>query len=461
MTQSELPFFSLHELAPLLKRGEISPVELTKALLERIEALNGSLVAYITIVADEALAAAKSAEEAIRSGAYRGPLHGIPIALKEVFETKGIRTTAGAKILENHIPETNSTVAEQLSDAGAILLGKTNMHEFAAGFTGINEHFGTSRNPWDLERIAGGSSSGSGTAVAASLAIAAMGSDTGGSIRVPSSFCGLVGLKPTTGRVSSFGVIPLSWTFDHAGPMTKKVEDAALMLNILAGSDPLDPTTWNTPPPLDDYTTALTKEIRGLKVGVPTDYFFEEIDPEIDEAVRKAIRLLESFGAIVEEVPFPQARAAREIFMTIVTAEAYAYHRENLEKHPDKFGERVRRFVEGGREISSAQYIQALQTMKKLRREMGLLFEKADLIVTPATPVPASKIGEPRGSIGHCTLPVNPLGLCAIALPCGFTSEGLPIGLQILGKPFDEATILCVAHHYEQATEWHKRRAPV
>ena len=464
MSQGERPLYHLtvREAGDLIRRRQLSPVELTRAFLERIQAVDGRLKTYVTLLAESAMAEAQAAEGEIARGGYRGPLHGIPVALKDLYDTKGVRTTAQSKVLEHRVPAEDATTTARLRGAGAVLLGKLALHEFALGGpqTSIFEQ---ARNPWDLERVTGGSSSGSGAAVAAGLCMASLGSDTGGSIRAPASLCGIVGLKPTYGLVSRYGVVPLSWSLDHCGPMTWTVEDAALVLQTIAGPDPKDPTT--SAAPLPDYTQALREDVRGLRIGVPRHYFLEPrngVEPETAAAVEQALKDLEGLGARVEEVTVPSLEYAWVANSVILLAEAAAYHRRNLQARPREFGDIVRvRFFMGAL-LSGVDYVQAQRARSRVRRELAEVLRRVDVLAAPTQPKPAARFqGFDPFAIGltpSFTSPFNLAGVPAISVPCGFSGEGLPIGLQIAVRPFDEPTVLRVAHTYERHAGWYRRR---
>ena len=458
---------SIREAADLIRTRELSPVELTVAYLDRIEALDGQARAYITVLANDALDAASQAE--FELGQYRGPLHGIPIAVKDLMYTKGVRTTAGSKIFADFKPDFDATVVERLRDAGAIILGKTNLHEFAFGTTGVNQTYGTPANPWGSDRVPGGSSSGSGVAVAGGLATGALGSDTGGSTRIPASLCGIVGLKPTYGRVSRYGVFPLAWSLDHVGPMTRTVEDAALMLNALTAHDPLDPASSSEPVP--DYTQALREDIKGLRVGLPRAFFFDRIDPEVSTAVGQALALMELNGAVVREVAYPMVEHIGDMFRAILGSEAATYHLPYLRTHWDDYSEQVRTRLLPTAVTPATVYLQNQRAKGVMREKVAELFRDIDVLVLPTTPVAAPLLDQPMlewpdgneevvSALGRLTRAFNLTGYPAISVPCGFTSDGLPIGLQMVARPWDEATLLRAAYTYEQATSWHKRRPP-
>lgn len=465
MSDPKLSFDTIAGLAARIRKKEISPVEVTEAVLDRIAAVDGRVKAFVTVTRDEARNAAKAAEHAILSGNYLGALHGIPIGVKDLFYTRGVRTTAGSKILANFVPDHDAAVVERLKRAGAVIVGKTNTHEFA-----YNVFTPPTRNPWDLERIPGGSSGGSGAAVAASLCVAATGTDTGGSIRIPAALCGVVGIKPTYGRVSKRGVIPLSWTCDHAGPLAKSVEDAALMLGAMAGYDPQDPSTADVPVPT--YVRALTGEIKGLKVGLPREYFFDGIDTEVEDAVKKAIKVLEGLGASVEEISLPQIKHIAAVHVAIVLTEAATYHERWLRTRADDYAPDVRFGLEWGKLFMGMDYVQAQRVRELIRQDFGKALRRVDLIAAPTVPAVAPKVGETSVKIRdrsegilpamiRLNRPSNHTGLPAISVPCGFTANGLPVGLQLIGRAFDEATVLRAAHAYEVNTPWRQKIAPV
>ncbi|MCH6582372.1 MAG: Asp-tRNA(Asn)/Glu-tRNA(Gln) amidotransferase subunit GatA [Proteobacteria bacterium] len=462
MTASDLAFATIAEVAPRIEAGEISPVELTELALDRITQRNTQLNAYITVMADTARQASERAAAAIKAGQYLGPLHGIPVAVKDLFATSGVRTTFGSPLFADWVPNYDAAVVERLNAAGAIVLGKTNLHELAYGTTSSNAHYGAVRNPWHLECHPGGSSGGSGAAVADGLAMAALGSDTGASIRQPAACCGLVGLKPTFGRVSKFGALSLSWSMDHVGPMTRSVEDAALMLQVLAGHDARDPTCMRRSIP--DYRESLTKTIRGCKLGVARQFFFEDCDPEVEAAVENAVHVLRDLGAIIVDVELPDMWVCHRMGSLIIAVEGAAYHADALRTRPEKFSDEMRTSFGLGNFYTGVQYVQAQRLRRHLTVETQKRFESFDALITPTSPVPTTRIADdPPGHAllrSRNTLPFNFTSLPAISVPCGFTSAGLPVGLQIAGKAFDEAGMLQIAYAYEQATSWHQKHPP-
>ena len=454
----------IHQLAPLLQKKEISPVELFNEAIERIHQLQPKLNSFITVTEEEGRKAATEAESEIRKGQYRGPLHGIPISIKDLFATRGVRTTAGSKVLAQWVPDYDATAVARLHQAGMVLVGKTHMHEFAYGVTSDNPHYGPALNPWDPTRVPGGSSGGSAAAVASSQCTASLGSDSGGSIRTPAAVCGVVGLKPTYGRVSRYGAIPLAWSLDHVGPLTKSVEDAAIMLAAIAGPDPKDPSASSRP--LADYRQEMRGSIRGLRLGVPRQYFFEHVDPEIQKLVSAAIHQLESMGATLVEVDIPDLENCSAMEAHITLAEATSYHEPYLKRQADDYGPGVRTNLEAGRYLLATDYVKSQRARTLLQRNFNQAFKHADVIVSPTLPALPPLVGEVWVQSGNLrehvidaflrfNIPFDLTGFPAISIPCGLGSTGLPIGLQIAGKAFDETTVLRVANAYEQSTEWH------
>ena len=447
-----LSFLSLTNQRDLIKSREINASELADACYRQIERLNPTLNAFITVIPPEQL----SAQEETQSGL----LQEIPIAVKDLYNTKGIRTTAGTRFFADHIPQEDAYVVQKIKKAGAQIIGKTNTHEIALGVTNNNPHYGACRNPWDITRTPGGSSGGSAVAVATGMAMAALGTDTGGSIRIPASLCGVVGLKPTFGRVSLRGILPLSWNLDHAGPITRKVEDAALMLQVMGGYDELDPASMKTLP--GDYYSHLRDGIKDRKFALATGSFIEESDPEVLEAVRKTAQVLEEQGAVITEtnVDFLKEAAVANALMT--QADGAAFHRERLKEHPDWFGADVRQRLEIGAAFTSSEYILARRTQAEVKRQLELLFEEYDGLLLPTTPITAPVLEgenalERARQLTRFTAPFNLTGLPALTIPCGFTSEGLPIGLQIVSRAWNEAGVLRTGYAFQQATEWHTR----
>jgi aspartyl-tRNA(Asn)/glutamyl-tRNA(Gln) amidotransferase subunit A len=459
---------SLSELARLVATKAVSPVEVVRAYLERIERFDRTLRAFITVTADAALDAATLAESRLVAGDEIGALHGVPVGLKDLFDTAEVRTTGGSRLLADRVPADDATVVKRLKSAGAIVIGKLNMHEFAYGPEGLNAHHGDARNPWggDEHRIAGGSSSGSGVAVAADLCPGATGSDTGGSIRIPASLCGITGLKPTYGRVSRAGVLPLAWTMDHVGPMARTALDCALMLGAVAGYDPADATTSVLPVP--DYAAALTGNVKGLRVGVLRS-FVDGAAPAVSDALAQVLRTFESLGAKVDDVALEHLVHVAPGSFAIVASEALAYHTTWLKARAAEYQPDVRERLMAGAFVTGADYVRAQQARALVRDEIDGVLARRDVLLAPATPITAPRVGERqimirgesvdvRSALIRFTRPFNFSGHPACSVPCGFSGEGLPVGMQIIGRPFDEATVLRVADAYQRATDWHTRR---
>jgi len=421
----------------------------------------------VLLTEEAAMADAKAAEAEIVRGNYKGPLHGIPIGQKDLVETKGVRSTAGSKVLADHVPSADATVAARWREAGTIMLGKLNTHEFAYGPTNDSSMFGPARNPWDTNCFSGGSSGGSGAAVALGMAAGATGTDTGGSIRIPSACCGDSGLKPTYGRAPRTGIFPLCWTMDHPGPIARSVEDCALLMQPLAGPDAKDAAAADRPVP--DYVAALKAGVKGVRIGVPTNYFYLGATEEVDDAVRTAVKVLEDLGAIVEEVDIPDIEHAATAALLMYLVEASAYHEDWLNEKSALFTDQVRTFLELGNYVLAKDYVQALRYRTYLGEKIADVFEKVDVLATPTLPIPAHPIGQETttirnhevsvfASLIHNTEPFNLTGLPALVMPCGFSSKGLPISLQIVGRPFSEDRILPIGHAYQGATDWHTKR---
>ena len=470
--ESVLAFATIEELAALLAKRKVSPVELTEQFLRRIERYNPQLNAYLTVTTEHALAAARRAEKELArrrgSGSRRRPLLGIPITLKDNIWTRGIRTTAGSKVLRDFIPAEDATVARKLARAGAILLGKTNLHEFAYGTTTNNAHYGPAHNPWALDRIPGGSSGGSAAAIAAGLCAASVGTDTGGSIRIPAAMCGIVGLKPTFGRVSVFGTVPLAPTFDHIGPLARSVADAATLLGLLAGRDPLDPTS--SAQRVEDFRAALRKPLRKFRLGRPREYFWDKLDGEVRRAAEAAVRDMEKHGATVREISLPHLNESPEAAANISLAETRHCHEAAgyFPAHADEYSEEVRKRIDEGGNVLAVKYLAGLDVQKRVRAEFDDAFQEVDAIVAPTIPVPAPPIGAEqvdidgerigvRAALVGMNRPANFTGHPAISVPCGFTRDGLPVGLQLIGRRFDESTLLRIAFAYERAHDWRAR----
>ena len=449
------------ELAEQLRMQQLSPVELARDCLGRIERLNPELNAFITVTAKSALSQARAAEAEIAKGRWRGPLHGIPLGLKDLIDTAGVRTTAASALFENRIPTQDAEVVRRLQEAGAVILGKQNLHEFAYGGSSMVSHYGAVRNPWNPEHIAGGSSGGSAAAVAAGLCCGAIGTDTAGSIRDPAALCGAVGLKPTYGRVSVRGVIPLSPSLDHVGPITRTVADAAVMLQAIAGFDANDPASVHVA--AGDYVAGLGQNPESMRLGIPRAFFCADLDPEVAAALDRALALLAGMTAEIREIEL-----AVPTDRTLQSAESYAYHAEFVARHLDLYQPETLRRIQAGASIDAAAVDRCRRELQQARREIDRVFEHVDLLVTPTTPIPAPTLAEleqdpeqlrPRElQLLRNTRPFNVWGLPAISIPCGFTSRGLPIGMQIAGPHWQEARVLQLAHAYEQATPWHERQ---
>jgi aspartyl-tRNA(Asn)/glutamyl-tRNA(Gln) amidotransferase subunit A len=477
---------TIHDLHDMLKKGETTSLAITESVLSRIAVVEEQVKAYISVTGDVARAQAQEADTRIKAGEFASPLLGIPVAIKDNMCTEGITTTCASKILANFVPPYNATVVARLKQAGAVLCGKPNMDEFAMGSSTENSGYFITRNPWDLSRIPGGSSGGSAAAVAADECIGSLGSDTGGSIRQPAACCGVVGLKPTYGRVSRFGLVAFASSLDQIGPITKDVTDAAILMNAIGGHDARDSTSADLPMP--DFTKALKKDMKGLTVGLPREYFIEGMDPEVDRAVREAVKTLEGIGAKVAEVSLPHTKYAVATYYILATSEAssnlarydgvkYGYRASNprdlldmyMRSRDEGFGPEVKRRIMLGTYALSAGYYEAYykkgqQARTLIKRDFDEAFKKVDVIATPTAPTAAFKIGEKSADPLQMylsdifTISVNLAGIPGISIPCGFTSSNLPIGLQLLGKHFDEESVLHAAFAYEQATEWHKRK---
>ena len=479
MTDHDLTGLTLADAAARIRGKELSPVELTELMLARIERLNPELVAYVTVAREEALADAREAEAEIRDGKHRGPLHGIPLSIKDNIATRGIRTTAGSKVLEHCVPDYDATVVARLREAGAVILGKTNMHEWANGGTTINPFYGTTRNPWDTERIAGGSSGGSAAGLAASLCLGSIGTDNGGSVRNPASLCGIVGLKPTYGRVSRFGHVPGDGGFstNHVGVFSKTVRDCALILQAIAGKDPKDPNSADEPVP--DYEGGIEGGIEGLRVGIVKDYFDRYMTRSVREAFVAARRQLEGLGARLMEVEVPHIDTTRFVWPCITRPENVVENLPYLVARPRDYSPRLLLQNVGAMLIPAEAYVTAQRIRRMLCREFDEVFEQVDLIAAPTAAVPAPTIEESKRAVMEVdgqeirlegtgvnfrslfTTPFNLTGLPALSVNCGFTAGGLPIGLQIVGPRFREERVLRAAHAYEQAAGWYRRTPPV
>jgi aspartyl-tRNA(Asn)/glutamyl-tRNA(Gln) amidotransferase subunit A len=455
-TMKEMDDFKIFELSQRLRRREISSIEITRQCLTRIERRDSALNAFITVMGESALEEARAADVALARGEWRGPLHGIPVALKDLIDTAGVRTTAASALYKERVSGADSEVVRRLRTAGTIILGKNNLHEFAYGGSSLVSHFGEVRNPRDETRIAGGSSGGSAAAVVAGMALAAIGTDTAGSIREPAALCGCVGLKPTYGRVSARGVIPLSASLDHVGPLTASVEDAAIVLQAIAGYDPADITSVNVP--VADYVSGLKESVKSVRAGVPREYFFDDLDKEVAVAVEEALRVIRGLVSEIKDV-----RLDVPTDRTLQAAESWAVHKENVERSPELYQAETLRRLRTGEKISAAEYMQRRRELEEARRAITAVFSDVDVLITPTMPMPAPASAELKANpeqlrpaelrLLRNTRPFNVWGLPAISVPCGFTKGGLPIGLQIAGPHWREDLVLRVARAYEQETE--------
>jgi aspartyl-tRNA(Asn)/glutamyl-tRNA(Gln) amidotransferase subunit A len=470
MSASELLKLSISELSVQIKARKVSPVELTEAALTQADRLQPTLCSFITILHDQAMRQAKEQEAALARGEYRGPLQGIPIGIKDNLATAGIRSTVGSKVLADYIPAEDAHVVRLCQAAGAIMLGKENLEEFAAGATSNNPHYGAVHNPWALEHIPGGSSGGGGANVAACVTFASLGTDLGGSVRLPGTFCGVVGLKQTFGRVSQRGLLVTSFNGDHIGPMTRSVRDSALMLQVIAGYDALDPST--VPVPVPDYTAALGQEVRGLRMGIPTNYYFDLLDPEVDAAVRRAIEDLEALGISTKAISLPSMRYVGALRIASL-ADSVVTHEPYLATHRQDYGPDVLYRTLAGQFVLGRDYSKALKVQRLIKEEHARVLQEVDFLVTPTAPIAAPRIDTPTfrlgeteyrvrgpgsGVVSRYTSPSNATGLPAITVPCGFTRAGLPIGIQFIGRPFDEGRLLQVADAYESVSPSRGRR---
>jgi aspartyl-tRNA(Asn)/glutamyl-tRNA(Gln) amidotransferase subunit A len=468
MSETPLHLLTISELSQRVHRGTLSPVELTEHCLRRIASLDGTLHAFRFVTRDRAIAEAQAAELALRAGQDRGPLHGIPYATKDLFDVKGLPTTAGSNLLLENIADADATVIRHLGQAGMILLGKTNTVQFAYGGVGINHDHGTPHNPWhSTHHVPGGSSSGSGVAVAAGMAPMALGSDTGGSVRIPAALCGTVGLKTTVGQVSRAGVFPLSWSLDSVGPLTRSVEDAALVYQCIRGADPKDSSTKGAQP--QDVVMGLTDGVQGLRLAFAESVFWDQADPEIVQAVRASGEVFRRLGAHVSHLEFPEASEAQALNPRglVIAAEAYTIHRERIEAHFADYDPIIGQRLINGKNISAWEYLETTQAWTQLRDKVQHTLRDIDVLLVPTTMIPALPVEEVDRSMEiyternvqylRNTAIGNIIGLCGLSIPCGFTSMGLPIGLMIYGKPFHEEMVLRVGYAFEQATDWHRR----
>jgi aspartyl-tRNA(Asn)/glutamyl-tRNA(Gln) amidotransferase subunit A len=456
---NDLPAASLWEASELVRMRKVSPKELTSACLARIQRLNPTLNAFITVTTEQAMADAVSAETEIMKGRWRGPLHGIPVGLKDVFDTAGVRTTGASAWFADRIPTEDAEVVRRLKAAGAVIVGKQNMHEFALGATSAASHFGPVHNPWNRDYVAGGSSGGSAAAVAASLCYGALGSDTGGSVRIPASFCSIVGLKPTYGRVSARGVIPLSWSLDNVGVLTRTVLDGAVLLQAIAGYDAQEVTSVDRPVP--SYAAAVKRGTSSLRIGVPRESFLAALHPDVEKAFGQALSLLSKLSVAVQEVNIP---VSPDVNAIVQMAEAYTFHAARMREAPQRFQPPVLGRLRLGQVIETTAYIERRRQLDQMRRSAAGLFAHLDLLVTPTVPLLPVRIAEAKDDdagvalFARNTRPFNAYGLPAVSIPCGFAKDGSPMGLQIVGPPWGEESVLRLAHVFEQATDWRTRR---
>lgn len=465
---SDLLGLSIAAAAKLIRKGEVSPTDLFNASLQEIEKHNSTLRAFISVTEESGKKAAAAAELMLSAGYDLGPLHGIPLGIKDNIAIKGERTTAGSKILENWHPDKDATIISRLKQAGAVFVGKTNMHEYAWGGTSANPHYGHVRNPWDTSKFPAGSSGGSGAAVAAGLCYGALGTDTGGSIRLPSAINGVVGLRPTYGRVSNSGIIPLAWTMDTAGPMTRTVEDCALLFNAIAGPDPTDPATASVP--VDDFLSRLSAGVRGLRIGIVPSYFFTHIQQDVKHAVESALKTFEELGAHIVEVDIKHIEGNISAQLTIESAEPSTYHQKALRERPGDFGDDVRTLLEVGEMLLATHYLQAQRYRTLLRNEFQEAFKHVDVFICPTLPFTATDLGattveiesgvqeDMLSAIMQFTGVASLTGLPSLNVPCGFDSGGLPVGMQIIGAPFTESRLFSIGHAFQCATDFHTKR---
>ena len=461
MPDNELLKLTISDIAPMIQAREVSPVELTEAALAEAERRQPTLNSFITIMREPAMEQAEQAEEELSRGEYRGPLHGIPIGIKDNIATGGIKTTLGTKVLKDHVPNEDAEVVRRCKAAGAIILGKENLEEFAAGATSNNPHYGAVHNPWGLDHIPGGSSGGGGANVAAGVTFASLGTDLGGSVRLPGAFCGVVGLKQTFGRVSQRGLLVTSFNGDHIGPMTRSVSDSALVLQAIAGYDPLDPST--VPVPVDDYTLVMEHGIQGLTMGIPSNHYFDLLDPEVEAAVRRAIAALEELGVASREVSLPSMEYVGALRFAAM-ADSVVTHEPYIASNREDYGPDTLYRTLAGQFVLGRDYSKAMKVQRIIKEEHARVLQGVDFLVTPTTPMPAPRIdaetitvdskaqkvrGPGSGHISRNTSPENATGFPAITVPCGFSESGLPIGLQFIGRPWEEGNLFRIAHAYE------------
>ena len=461
MPENELLKLTISEIAPMIQARSVSPVDLTEAALAEAERQQPRLNSFITIMRDQAMAQAEQAEDELSRGQYRGPLHGIPIGIKDNIAIGGINTTLGTKVLRDNVPDEDAEVVRRCKDAGAIILGKENLEEFAAGATSNNPHYGAVHNPWDLDHIPGGSSGGGGANVAAGVTFASLGTDLGGSVRLPGSFCGVVGLKQTFGRVSQRGLLVTSFNGDHIGPMTRSVRDSALVLQAIAGYDPLDPST--VPVPVDDYALMMERGIQGLTMGIPANHYFELLDPEVEVAVRRAIAALEELGIESREVSLPSMQYVGALRFAAM-ADSVVTHEPYIESSREDYGPDTLYRTLAGQFVLGRDYSKSMKVQRIIKEEQARVMQDVDFLVTPTTPMPAPRIdagiitvdgkeqkvrGPGSGHVSRNTSPQNSTGFPAITVPCGFSELGLPIGLQFIGRPWEEGNLFRIANAYE------------
>ena len=463
-------YASVAELARLIEGRELSPVELVQGALDRIERLEPKLNAFLDVFADQALEDARTAEREIAAGDYRGPLHGIPVGLKDIIDVAGRPTTGGAAFLRDNVADRDATVTTRLRQAGAVIMGKLNLVEFAMGATGLNPHYGNTHNPWDPERVTAGSSTGSAASVAAGMLAGALGSDTGGSIRMPAALCGIAGLKPTYGFVPRSGVLPVSWSCDHVGPMARRTDDCAHMMNALAGYDPRDPASSREPVP--DFTSGLGLGLDGIRIGVPQHFFFDDLEPEIEPALRQALALMERNGARLMDLPMPWASKGRAINTAVVMPEAVSVHERWITEHADLYSPEVRARIQSAFSIPAIEYVRAQRARRWFSERMMEAMQDVDVLVTPTVPVrtptieactppPGANEGREGARLPLFTGVFNTTGQPSLSVPCGFTEDAMPIGMMISGKPLDDVTVLRVGDAYETLAGWHERRSPL
>jgi len=463
---TSLIYLSLAEAASLIEKREVSPLDLTDACIARAESLDATLHAYLTMTFDSARQEAKAAGEEIAAGNYRGPLHGIPFAIKDLYETAGVVSTAGSQLREHYVPAEDARTVQLLKHAGIVMLGKLNLHEWAMGGTNVNEYYPTPRNPWDTERVTGGSSGGSGVALAAGYCYGSLGTDTRGSIRIPAALCGITGIKPTWGRVSIRGIVPLNWSLDHSGPMARTAEDCALILNVIAGYDERDPTSADLPVP--DYAASLTPQrLEGVRIGIPRNFFFDTgiVDPIMVSTTKAAGDALASLGAEVVDVDFPSDVEFQQ--SSAFFAEASAYHEQQFKDHPEMYGKTIQERMRANSGISGVDYVRDRWKQLVVQQGVRNLMRDVDLLLTPTSPILAPKIDEVDTSIpgatllGRNTSPFNVAAIPTISMPAGFSDDGQPIGVQLSGRCWEEGLVLRAAHAYQQVTDWHTKRPPL